>query len=175
MLFRSLRLLFADVASDFVATEHLGGDLDVVSLHSGRIRISMNSAAAGYYTADPSTTVEIATGLVVAYSPIIACERPDFEVFAEVREGFPEGFGLGPFVPGHPWTDESHFPEDDHVHVGTRPPIHPGAAPPAPHARHNRFDVPLDLDSWPGLIDTDPIPEFAPVLLRRPRVDRALA
>ena len=78
-----LRKTFTNAAGRFTATGALVGDLDVVMLASGWMRMSFISEAAGYVDGDPTDTRAFAGGLVVAYGAPGAREKgvvPDYGV-----------------------------------------------------------------------------------------------
>ena len=72
-----LRYLFADDPEDFDATSALGGDLDVVALHSGHLRMTFVTHAGGLLDTDGDHVGDldtvVARGLVCAYGPMSAC------------------------------------------------------------------------------------------------------
>ena len=85
-----LRGLFVDLEAGknpnvFEATSSLGGDLDIVVLQSGMLRMSLGFGAAGRHRFTRET-VQLARGLVSSYGPASGCESPEFEWFPAWEE-----------------------------------------------------------------------------------------
>ena len=102
------RLLFATDPAEFAATDALCGDLDVVALHGGRLRMSFTTMAEGevdlLLDGVIDEEIQLAGGLACAYGPPTACDLPvhpfyptfDPETFDPMGDGALPAFAIPP-------------------------------------------------------------------------------